>query len=91
MLDTRVLNINGLRFIVPQSVSAKDLQSFIGFMATLATANTHYDYDTSSYLYEAGQFPEVRLEVVELLPDAKQKAADSYERYKAKRAAEQSA
>ena len=80
----KVLNINGYRFAVGH-LNEKDLQALAGFVVNLSQVHSYYDYDTSSYLYCSGSGPEVRIEEVELDPNAKAKADESYTRYKAKR------
>lgn len=87
----KTINVNGTRFALPDTMSTKDIQSLVGFLATLQTVETHYDYSVSDYLYDLGRYPEVRIEDTTLTADAKAKSEASYEAYKAKRDAEKAA
>ena len=87
----KTININGTRFALPDAMSTKDVQSLVGFLATLSTVDSHYDYSRSEYLYSLGRFPELRIEELELDANAKAKAEASYEEWKAKRDAEKAA
>jgi hypothetical protein len=84
----RTININGSRFALPEGMSTKDVQALVGFLATLHTVDSHYDYGSSDYMYSLGRHPELRLEDITLTDNAKAKADASYEAYKAKRDAE---
>lgn len=85
----RTININGNRFALPEGMSTKDVQALVGFLATLHTVESHYDYNSSDYMYALGCHPDLRLEDVTLTDNAKAKAEASYQAYKAKRAAEE--
>jgi hypothetical protein len=87
----RTLNVNGTRFALPESMSVKDIQALLGFVATLQTIDSHYDYEASDYLYSVGRFPEVRIEDLEVTPLAKAKSETSYKRWKEQREAEKAA
>mgnify|MGYP006297048731 CR=1 FL=1 len=81
----RVINLNGTRFALPEGMSTKDIQALVGFLATLQTVDTHYNYDVSDYMYDLGRNPELRLEDITLTEGAKARGDASYEAYKAKR------
>ncbi len=87
----RTININGNRFALPQGMSTKDVQALVGFLATLQTVESHYDYSCSDYLYSLGRGPELRLEDITPTENARAKSEASYEAYKAKREAEKAA
>ena len=87
----KTINVNGTRFALPDTMSAKDVQALVGFLATLQTVESHYNYDVSEYLYDLGRYPEVRIEDIELTDNAKGKSDLSYESYKARREAEKAA
>ena len=89
--EMRTININGNRFALPEGMSTKDIQALVGFLATLQTVESHYDYGSSDYLYALGRGPELRLEDITLTENAKGKAEVSYQAYKAKREAEKAA
>ncbi len=83
----RVININGNRFALPEGMSTKDIQALVGFLATLHTVDSHYDYNSNDYLHGLGRHPELRLEDITPTDDARARSEASYEAYKAKRAA----
>lgn len=89
----KVISINGQRFALPADMSNKDVQALAGFLVTLQPVAQEYDYDSSEYLsYSTGTGAEVRVDNESALiskAEAQQKHRDSYERYKAKRDAEQ--
>ena len=91
MKTTKIINVNGTRFALPDTMSAKDVQALIGFLATLQTVDSRYDYSVSEYLYDLGRYPEVRIEDIKLTPDARAKHEESYKAYQAKRDAEKAA
>lgn len=84
----KTINVNGTRFALPDTMSTKDIQALVGFLATLQTIEGHYNYETHNSLYELGRYPELRIEETELTPDAKAKSEESYKAYCAKRDAE---
>ena len=87
----RTININGNRFALPQGMSTKDVQALVGFLATLHTVDSHYDYGSNDYIYALGRNPELRLEDITPTENARAKSEASYEAYKAKREAEKAA
>jgi hypothetical protein len=89
--EMRTININGNRFALPEGMSTKDIQALVGFLATLQTVESHYDYSCSDYLYALGRGPELRLEDITPTENARAKSEASYEAYKAKREAEKAA
>ena len=88
---TKVISINGSRFALPEGMASKDIQALAGFLITLTPVSQEYDYDSSDYMhYQSKQGTEVRVDDVELVgyETAKAQHQASYERYTAKRAAE---
>jgi len=70
----RTININGNRFALPEGMSTKDIQALVGFLATLQTVESHYDYSCSDYLYSLGRGPELRLEDITPTENARAKS-----------------
>lgn len=88
---TKVICINGSQFTLPEGMSAKDIQALAGFLVTLVPVGYEYNYDDSSYVHFAqGKGVEVRVDTVNLIPEAEARALSkaSRDRYEAKRAAE---
>ena len=87
---TKVIRINSERFVLPDGMSAKDIQALAGFLITLNSVGNEYDYDTSSYMHYAHTGAQVQLEEVELYTKAaaEEQAAVSRKNYEARREAE---
>jgi hypothetical protein len=88
-MKTRILNLGwDCKLVIPESVSAKELQAFIGFIGTLRKASTLSNYDGTDFAY-ASNFAGVHLEEVELHTEeeAKRLSTASKEAYKAREAA----
>lgn len=86
---TKVIRINSDRFVLPETMSSKDIQALAGFLFTLQTVGNEYDYDTGSYLHYAGSCAAVQLEEVQLMTKAEAEAQSTASRkaYEAKREA----
>ena len=88
---TKVISINGSRFALPEGMASKDIQALAGFLITLTPVSQEYDYDSSDYMsFASKQGTEVRVDDVKLIDcdTARTQHRESYERYQAKRAAE---
>jgi len=91
---TKIITINGNRFVLPAGMSTKDIQALAGFLITLTPVDSEYVYETGASLYYAtARSAEVRLESVELITqeEAVAKSKASREAYEARRAAEKAA
>jgi len=80
----RILSVNDTHLALPDTISIKDIQALVGFLATLQTIEGHPDFESHKPLHELGRYLEVRIDDIELTPDAKAKSEASYEAYKAK-------
>lgn len=91
---TKVININGQRFVLPEGMSSKDIQALAGFLLTLTAVQSEYNWDTSEYMnFASDRGAEVRIESVDLMDRAVATAQhrDSYQRHCEKKAAEKAA
>lgn len=87
---TKIININGQRFALPEGMTAKDIQALAGFLLMLTPVSNDYDWDTSSYLhYLDERSAQVQIENLQLADRAEAKAQSeaSYLRHKAKKEA----
>jgi hypothetical protein len=91
---TRVITINGQRFVLPDNMSTKDIQALAGFLVTL----TPVDYswlmdDARSVYYASDRSAEVRLESLQLVTQSEAEAQGkaSREAYDAKQSAKTAA
>ena len=89
MKAVKVLNLSGNRYVLPDGMATKDIQSLVGFLSVLQVVGTEYDYSTSEYQFFAGNCIQLQLEELELGDKAQVKAhcAQSNVEYKAKKAA----
>ena len=89
MKTVKVLNLSGNRYVLPDGMATKDIQSLVGFLSVLQIVGNEYDYNTSEYQYYAGNCIQLQLEELELGDKAQVKAhcAQSYVDYKAKKEA----
>lgn len=85
----KIISVDGRRFMLPEGMPTKEVQSLIGFLAVLSVVESHYNYDESNYTYSLGGHPEIKLMELDLNPNAKAEADASHQRYVARRAAEE--
>jgi hypothetical protein len=71
-----VLKLSHIRFAVPESMSGKDLQSLVGFLATLRIVDSEYCYGGNSidYAHHLGEYSSVQLEELVIMDKAEAKA-----------------
>ena len=81
----RTLSVNDTHFALPDTMSIKDVQALVGFLATLQIIESHHNYESYSPMFELGRYPKVRIDDTELTPDARGKSEESYKAYCAKR------
>lgn len=93
MQTSKVLNISGNRFALPEGMSAKDIQALVGFLAMFRSVGSEYDYTSSNYLHFVSDCVSVQLEDMELgnKAEVKAAAAKSYIDYKAREKAKEEA
>jgi len=93
MKTSKVLNISGNRFALPEGMSTKDIQALVGFLATFRSVGSEYDYTASNYLHYVGDCVSVQLEDMELgnKAEVKAAAAKAYVDYKAREKAKEEA
>ena len=89
MKTVKVLNLSGNRYVLPDGMATKDIQSLVGFLSVLQVVGNEYDYNTSEYQYYASNCIQLQLEELELGDKAQVKThcAQSYVDYKAKKEA----
>ena len=90
MKTLKVLVIDGNRFALPEGMSAKDIQSLAGFLCTLTTLGSEYNYDNSEYVYYPNGGVSVQVSECQTLTkaEARELGDQSRERYHAKREAQ---
>jgi hypothetical protein len=93
MNTLKTININGNVFALPEGMSAKDIQALAGFLCSLSTVRSDYNYDTSTYLYSLSDGVQVQIADREMISreEALTIETESRKRYQAKRAAEEAA
>ena len=91
---TKIITINGNRFVLPEGFSTKDIQALAGFLITLVPVDYSYLIDSGRSVYfAADRGADVRLESVELVTQSEAEAQGkaSREAYDAKKAEKASA
>ena len=90
MKTLKVLVIDGNRFALPEGMAAKDIQSLAGFLCTLTTLGSEYNYDNSEYIYYPNGGVSVQVSECQTVTkaEARDLADQSRARYQAKRDAE---
>jgi hypothetical protein len=68
MTTAKTININGNMFALPEGMPAKDIQSLAGFLCSLATVRSDYNYDNSEYMYSLGDGVQVQVSDREIIP-----------------------
>lgn len=93
MKTVKTIVIDNNRFALPDGMSAKDIQSLAGFLCSLTTLGTEYDYDTSEYVYYDNGGVSIRVSECNTMTkaEARDLGDQSRERYQARRAAEKAA
>lgn len=87
---TKLITINGQRFVLPEGMTTKDIQSLAGLLFSLTPVDYSYLIDSGrSVYYATDRSAEVRLEHIELVSEAEAnaQAKASREAYEAKKAA----
>jgi hypothetical protein len=89
MKTVKVLNLSGNRYVLPDGMATKDIQSLVGFLSVLQVVSSEFDYSTSESVFFGGSGTQLQLEELELGDKAEVKArcAQSYVDYKARKAA----
>ncbi len=91
---TKIITINGNRFVLPEGFSTKDIQALAGFLLTLTPLDYQYLIDAGrSVYYATDRSAEVRLESLQLVTqsEAEAQAEASRKAYDAKKAEKASA
>ena len=93
MKTVKTIVIDNNRYALPDGMAAKDIQALAGFLCSLVTLGTEYNYDDSEYVYYDNGGVSIRISECELLTKAAARdlGDQSRERYQARRAAEKAA
>jgi hypothetical protein len=93
MKTVKVIVIDNNRFALPDGMTAKDIQSLAGFLFSLTTLGTEYNYDASEYVYYDNGGVSIRVSECEVMTkaEARDLGDQSRARYQAKRDAEERA
>jgi hypothetical protein len=90
---SKVVSIDGNRYVLPEGMTGKDVQALAGFLVTLTKVESNYLWGGNGYSHYLTEGAQVRLEEVEILSraDAQARADKSREDYEAKEAAKKAA
>ena len=70
----KILNLNGNKFVLPEGMPAKEIQSLVGFLALFQCTASEYNYATGKYMHYLGEGISIQLETLELGDKAEVKA-----------------
>ena len=86
----KIITIDGNRFVLPEGMTNKEIQSLAGLLITLVKVEHSYLYPNYDNLFYAGEGVQVGVSTIELMTkeEAKAKSAASREAEDAKKAAQ---
>jgi len=86
----KVITIDNTRFVLPEGMTNKEIQSLAGLLITLVKVDSCYLYPNYDNLFYAGEGVQVGVANVELMTkeEARAKSDQSREAYEAKKAAQ---
>ena len=86
----KVITIDNTRFVLPEGMTNKEIQSLAGLLITLVKVDSCYLYPNYDSLFYAGEGVQVGVGTVELMTkeEARAKSEQSREAYEAKKAAQ---
>jgi hypothetical protein len=91
-MTNKVLSVNGTQYLIPVSMSERELQQVAGLLITMKTVTTEYLWNESGYASYAGDGLEIRIKDVELMTKAEAlaKSEEGRKVYQAKQDAQKS-
>ena len=89
----KTIVIDGNRFALPEGMTSKDIQALAGFLCTLTSLGTEYNYDRGDYMHYSNGGVSVQVAEATILTkaEARDLGDQSRARYQAKRDAEERA
>jgi len=83
----KTLSINGTMYGLPDGMSAKDIQALAGFLCTLTSLGSEYNYDDSDYVHYSNGGVSVQISQTVIMPKAAAREIEiqSRARYQARR------
>ena len=87
---SKILNLNGTRFVIPEVMPIKDLQALAGFLVTLKVVHHSYGWGSDESKYYADHGASVTMEDLDLTTKEEAQAFEKASRaaYEARKAAE---
>lgn len=87
---SKIINIDGNRYLLPEGMTSKDIQALAGFLVTLTRVDYEYCYGEGESLYYAREGAQVSIGEQALVTREEARAAAEKSRaaYEAKKAAE---
>lgn len=87
MTTVKTIVIDGNRYALPEGMASKDIQALAGFLCTLTTLGSEYNYDNSEYMYYANGGVSIQVSECTTLTkaEARELGDQSRARYQAKR------
>ena len=91
-MTNKILSVNGTQYLIPASMSERELQQVAGLLITMKTVTTEYLWNDAGYASYAGDGLEIRIKEVELMTKAEAlaKSEEGRKAYEAKKKATES-
>lgn len=87
---SKIINIDGSRYALPEGMTTKDIQALAGILVTLTKVDCYYEYPNYDSIWYAGEGVQVGIGESQLLTkdQAKAKSDESKAREEARKAAQ---
>ena len=87
---SKIISIDGTRFVLPEGMTNKEIQTLAGMLISLVKVESCYLYPNYDNLYYAGEGVQVGVANATLMTkeDARAKSKESRDEFEAKKAAE---
>ena len=87
MTTVKTIVIDGNRYALPEGMASKDIQALAGFLCSLTTLGSEYNYDNSEYMYYTNGGVSIQVTECNTLTkaEARELGDQSRARYQAKR------
>jgi hypothetical protein len=86
----KVITIDGTRFVLPEGMTSKEIQTLAGMLISLVKIESCYEYPNYDSLFYAGEGVQVGVATATLMTkeEARAKSKESRDQFEAKKAAE---
>jgi hypothetical protein len=88
----KTISINGSLFLIPETMTVREVQQLAGALVTLTVIQSEYSYSDSGYMYYAADGAEVKIKDTDLVTkqEAQDRSSEGRKVYQAKQDAQKS-